>query len=284
MRSTGAHEIETNVLVVNGTGKTGRRVVDRLWARGVPTRVGSRSGNPPFDWADPSTWERALEGMNAAYVAYPDLAPGGPDAVGAFSELAVGNGTRRLVLLGGRGEEEAERTEEALKQSGADWTVIRSSFFMQGFSESVFLDPLLAGELALPVDRVAEPFVDADDIADVAIAALGDQRHAGRVYDLTGPRLLRFDEAVAEIARASGRPMRYVPLTMEEFATAMAREGVPEEDVALLGHLFTEVLDGRNSYLGHGVEEALGRPPRDFSEYARNAAAAGTWSASQIAA
>jgi uncharacterized protein YbjT (DUF2867 family) len=278
---------QTNqVLVVNGTGKTGRRVVDRLRARGVPVRVGSRGAEPPFDWEDPTTWVPALRGTEAAYISYyPDLAaPGAADAILAFSELAVENGTRRLVLLSGRGEEEAQRSEKALERSGADWTVVRCSWFMQNFSESYFLEPLLAGELALPADEVPEPFVDADDIADVAVAALTDDRHARRLYELTGPRVLRFDEAVAEIARASGRPTRYVPLTIEQFSGGMAEAGVPEEVILLLGYLFTEVLDGRNAHVTDGVQRALGREPRDFSDYARDAAAAGVWDGSAIAA
>ncbi len=94
------------ILVLGATGKTGRRVVDRLAARGVPTRPGSRSAEPPFDWNDRSTWAPVLDGVGAVYISYhPDLAiPGAAETVGAFAQLAAG---RRLVLLTGRGEEEA---------------------------------------------------------------------------------------------------------------------------------------------------------------------------------
>ena len=282
-RSQDGHQGPT-VLVASGTGKTGRRVVSRLQARGVPVRVGSRSGEPPFDWEDPRTWGAALEGADAAYLSYPELVPGAVEAVEAFAALAVENGTRRLVLLSGRGEEEAQRSEEALERSGADWTVVRCSFFVQNFSEGYFREPLLAGELALPAAEVPVPFVDADDIADVAVAALTDARHVGQLYELTGPRLLRFDEAVAEIARASARPLRYVPLTVDEFAAGMSEAGVAEDVVSFLGHLFREVLDGRNAHLADGVQRAHGRPARDFRDYARDTAATGAWSGSAIAA
>ena len=224
MGSRQSQDTQRAVLVLNGTGKTGRRVVERLQGRGVAVRAGSRSGEPPFHWQDPSTWLAALRGTDAAFISYyPDLAaPGAAEAIAAFSELAVQNGTRRLVLLSGRGEEEAQRSEAVLKESGADWTVVRCSWFMQNFSESYFLEPLLEGELALPADAIREPFVDADDVADVVVAALTDGRHAGQLYELTGPRLLRFDEAVAEIARASGETIRYAPLTIEQFAAGMA--------------------------------------------------------------
>ncbi|MGH2969711.1 MAG: NAD(P)H-binding protein [Solirubrobacteraceae bacterium] len=270
---------QDTVLVLGGTGKTGRRVVERLRARGLPVRIGSRSAEPPFDWEDRATWAPALRGARAAYVSfYPDLAlPGAAALIGAFAEQAVAAGVRRLVLLSGRGEEEAQRSERALAQSGAEWTVVRCSWFNQNFSESFFLEPVLAGEVALPADAVSEPFVDAEDVADVAVAALTDDGHAGQVYELTGPRLLTFAEAVDEIARASGRELRYVPVAQEEWLSAMTDQGLPADHLELLRYLFSEVLDGRNASLADGVQRALGREPRDFGDFARATAATGVW-------
>jgi uncharacterized protein YbjT (DUF2867 family) len=268
---------EKPTLVVGGTG-TGRRVVARLRARGVPTRVGSRSGERPFDWEDPATWAPALEGAGAAYVSYyPDLAiPGAPEAVRSFAELALDHDVRRLVLLSGRGEEEAQRAERAVQDTGADLTVVRCAWFMQNFSEDYLLEPIREGEVILPAGDEPEPFVDADDIADVAVAGLTDDRHIGQIYELTSPRLLTFAGAVAEISRAAGREIRYVPVSIEEYAAGAAEHGVPEEFVGFLTYLFEEVL-GRNAYLTDGVQRAVGRKPRDFAEYARDAAATGVW-------
>jgi len=214
------------------------------------------------------------------YIAYyPDLAvPGAAAVVEEFAGLAVANGARRLVLLSGRGEAEAERSELAIRKAGAEWTILRSSWFSQNFSESFMLDSLLAGDLALPVDgHVLEPFVDADDLAEIAVAALTGDGHAGELYELTGPRLLSFGDAVAEIAKATGREIRYTPVTSEEYSTALAGQGVPSDAIGLLTYLFDEVLDGRNASLTDGVERALGRAPRDFTDYVRAAAAAGVW-------
>jgi uncharacterized protein YbjT (DUF2867 family) len=271
--------MKSTTLAVGGTGKTGRRVVERLRARGLPVRVGSRSGEPPFDWESPDTWTPALRDVQSAYVSfYPDLAvPGAADTVGAFARLAVKNGTRRLVLLSGRGEQGAFLAERGLADSGAEWTVLRSAWFDQNFDEGFFLEPLASGEVALPVGGVWEPFVDADDVAECAVAALTEDGHVGRVYELTGPRLLTFPHAIEEIARATGREIRFISVSAEEFASELARAGLPADFVALLGHLFTEVLDGRNSYLADGVRRVLGRYPRDFSEYARRTAATGIW-------
>ena len=271
-------------LVLGGTGKTGRRVAARLTARGVPVRIGSRGGAPPFDWQDSSTWRPALRGVESAYISYyPDLAaPGASEAIGAFIEQAVKSGVRRLVLLSGRGEDEAQRSERVLRESGADWTILRSSWFCQNFSESHLLEAVLHGEVALPAGTVAEPFVDADDIADVAVAALTEAGHIGQLYELTGPRLLTFADAVEEIARASGRPVRYVDLPVDRFASRLKEQYVPAEVVELLIYLFTTVLDGRNAQLADGIQRALGRGPRDFAQYARDTAATGVWAGGAV--
>lgn len=266
-------------LVLGGTGKTGRRVAERLTARGLPIRIGSRSGEPPFDWQDQATWAPTLRNVGAVYLTYyPDLAvPGAVDAIRSFVELAMASGIRRLVLLSGRGEEEAQRAEQVLQNSGADWTILRCSWFSQNFSENYLRDPVVSGEVVLPVGDVGEPFVDADDIADVAVAALTDDRHVGQLYELTGPRLLTFAEAVGEIARATGREIRYVQVSPEQYASALAEIDLPAEFVWLVDYLFTTVLDGRNAHLADGVQRALGREPRDFTDYARDAANAGVW-------
>jgi uncharacterized protein YbjT (DUF2867 family) len=272
-------------LVLGGTGKTGRRVVERLRARDVPVRVGSRSGEPPFDWEDRSTWGPALRGAPAAYVSFfPDLGvPGAPEAIAALSELAVAGGTRRLVLLSGRGEVEAQRAEAVLAESGAEWTVVRCSWFMQNFTESFFLEQVLDGTVALPAGDVPVPFVDAGDIADVAVAALTEDGHAGQVYELTGARALTFADAVGEMARASGRELRYAPISLDEFAAGAAAQGLPADLVELMRYLFSEVLVEANAEPADGIRRALDREPRDFADFAREAAASGVWATAAAA-
>jgi uncharacterized protein YbjT (DUF2867 family) len=266
-------------LVLGATGTTGRRVADRLAARGVATRLGSRSGQPPFDWADETTWPAVLRDVTAAYlVFYPDLvAPGALDSVRRFTEAAVAGGVRRLVLLSGRGEELAQLAEQAVMASGADVTIVRCAFFAQNFSEKGFEEFVRAGTVALPAPEVGEPFVDADDIADVVVAALTEDGHAGQLYELTGPRLLTFEEAVAEIAKATGQDIGYQRIPAAEFIAGLVAQGIPEEEAAVFAEIFGTVLDGRNAHLADGVRRALGRSPRDFADYAREAATTGVW-------
>ncbi|WP_130342319.1 NAD(P)H-binding protein [Herbihabitans rhizosphaerae] len=268
-------------LVLAGTGKTGRRVVAGLVARDMPVRVGSRRADPPFDWQDDTTWAPALRGMDAAYVAfYPDAAfPGAARTVGSFADLAVACGVRRLVLLADRGADEAERCERAVRDSGAEWTIVRAGFITQNFSEAFLVELVRAGVVALPAGDVAEPFTDAEDIADVAVAALTENGHAGRIHDVTGPRLLTFADAVGEIARVTRREVRYLSVTPEQFVSSLTRRGVPAEYATQLAGLMVEVFDGRRATVTDTVERILGRPPRDFAEYAHKTAATGVWDA-----
>ncbi|MFE9699764.1 NmrA family transcriptional regulator [Streptomyces sp. NPDC006270] len=304
------------VLVTSGTGKTGRRVAERLTALGVPVRSGSRTGSSgagagglsagtgdsgadtggpgaraadsasragtvPFDWQDDSGWAEALRGARAAYVAYyPDLAvPGAAGAMAAFGRTAAACGVRRVVLLSGRGEPQAAVAEEALRGAAgaAEVTVVRSAFFAQNFSEGALLEGVLGGEVAFPAGTTAEPFVDLDDLADVVVAALTGPGHAGAVYELTGPRSLTFAQAAEELARAAGRPVRYVPVTGPAYASLLEEFGVPGPEAGFLAELFETLLDGHNMATTDDVQRVLGREPKGFSAFAREAAGDGAW-------
>jgi uncharacterized protein YbjT (DUF2867 family) len=271
--------LQPSILIIGGGGKTGGRVNTLLKARGIDTRPVSRSTPIPFDWTKRETWAPALDGVSKAYVTYqPDLAvDGSADDITELSSLARQKGLNQIVLLSGRGEPGAQAAEAALQASGVPWTIVRASWFSQNFSEGYLLDSVLAGEIALPAGPVTEPFVDADDIADVVAASLTEDRHLGRIYEVTGPRALTFAEATGEIAAVIGRPIRYTQISPEDFVDSLRRLYVPEDFVQLLHELVGVVLDGRNTRVMSGVEDALGHPATDFSEYVRRAAATGIW-------
>ncbi|WP_250516770.1 NAD(P)H-binding protein [Caballeronia sp. INDeC2] len=269
------------ILVLSANGKTGRRVAERLRAERLAVRACSRSTRPRFDWNDRATWRPVLEGVKSAYVTYqPDLAiPGALDTVSAFFDTARAGGTERIVLLSGRGEEEAQAAEAALQRSGATWTILRCSWFMQNFSESFLLDPLRAGTLALPVGEIKEPFVDAEDIADAAVAALTQSGHENKLYEFTGPRAITFAEALECIAKASRRDLHLMPVPADAFRADLLEAGVSNEETDLVLYLFTTVLDGRNEQPADGVRAALHREARSFEDYAARTAASGVWRA-----
>ncbi len=268
-------------LVLGGTGKTGRRVAERLAQRGVQTRIASRSASPAFDWNDRSTWDAVLDGVTAAYITYaPDLAvPGAADSIRAFVEKATAQGVQRLVLLSGRGEAEAQVCERIVQEADVEWTIVRASWFMQNFSEGEFLGMVMDGAITLPASDTPEPFIDVNDIADVVVAALVEEADAYEIYEVTGPRMLAFTELAEEISQAAGREVQFIQIPREAFAEAIAESGAPEDVAWLLNYLFETVLDGRNAYICDGVKRALGREPADFAAYARRIAARGTWNA-----
>jgi uncharacterized protein YbjT (DUF2867 family) len=208
----------------------------------------------------------------------PDLAvPGAPEAITELAVLAERAGVEHVVLLSGRGEEQAQLAELKLIMSPVDHTIVRASWFMQNFDEGEFAEGV-SGELALPAGEVSVPFIDADDIAEIAVAALTEPGHRGMLYDVTGPEALTFAEAVAAIASATGRDIRYDQVPLEAWVDGVRAAAVPADVVALLRYLFAEVVVGANSWVTDGVEKALGRPATDFATYAARAAATGVWS------
>lgn len=266
------------ILVIGATGKTGARIVRKLTDKGLDVRAGARNAPIPFDWDDTATWAPALEGVGTAYISYfPDLAfPGASDKIEALTEMAKTAGVERLVLLSGRGEPHAQLCEGIVAGSGIDYTLVRASWFAQNFSEGYLLEPALAGEISLPAGDVREPIIDVDDIADVAVAALTEDGHAGELYEVTGPQLLSFADAAAELSRHMGREVAYRPLTLDEFHAGMSEiAGAFVADV--LSEICRITLDGRNEYVTDGVERALGRPATDFATFCRKAAASGFW-------
>lgn len=274
-------------LVLAATGKTGRRVAAELERRGMPTRAVARTGSVRFDWYDERTWAPALEGARAAYLVDPAFLGDVPDSgareiVASFAGLARELGVSRVALLSGRDVGRANRPElvapeAAVMGSGLDWTILRPTWFMQNFTEGFFHDSIAAGELRLPAAAGQEPFVDLDDLAAVAAVVLTEDGHAGKVYELSGPRLLTFGEVVDEIARVTGREIAYVPVSPDEYRAGLIADGVSAEFAELQTTLLAWIGEGRNADLSDGVQQVLKREPRDLSVSVREAAARGAW-------
>lgn len=273
------------ILIIGAGGKTGARVKRLLEARGLSTRAVSRSTTPSFDWNDSSHWADALRGVKQAYVTYqPDLAvPAAEAAIRSFLEHARLAGLEHVVLLSGRGEPGAQRAEAVLQHSGLAWNVLRCSWFSQNFSENFLLGGVLSGELVVPDVSTPEPFIDADDIADVALDVLTRPALRNQLFELTGPRAITFADTARILEETLGRRVAYRPVPVDAYLGELERQGYPEDLRWLLRLLFTEVLDGRNVAVTGGVEAVLGRAPRDFREYAERARASGVWSIAQDA-
>ncbi|MET0339308.1 MAG: hypothetical protein ABW063_16250 [Caulobacter sp.] len=270
------------VLVIGASGKSGSRVADRLRARGVAVRACSRTTTPSFSWQDGTTWPSVLEGVERGYVTFtPDLAmPGSAAIITRLAKLGRELGVRRLVLLSGRNEASAQEAEAALLAVLPQSSIVRASWFFQNFTEGQFARDVAQGEIALPVGPVGEPFIDVDDIADVAVECLLDDKHAGQIYEVTGPELLSFEDLAHIASQIAPKPLVFRQISMETFKGYLEAGGVPDDLRSLLIFLFTEVLDGRSSSLTSGVDDVLGRSPRTFEDFVRRAVADGTWPAS----
>ena len=273
-------------LIIGGTGKTGRKVVDSLQLLNQNVRVGSRSSEPPFDWNNSKTWEAALEGVDKIYITYqPDLAvPGALQSIEKLINLAKNKNLKKVVLLSGKGEREAELCEQVVIHSGLDHTIVRASWFSQNFSESFFLEPIQQGFVALPQADVQVPYVDTGDIADVVVEALLHDIHNGKIYQLTGPSTLSFKEAIAEIAKATNREIEFMPITIDQYVTAMKEQGIPADFVWLVEYLFTEVLGNPMvSEISNDIEKVLKRKPKSFLDYVSETVKTGIWENNTVA-
>jgi uncharacterized protein YbjT (DUF2867 family) len=279
---------EQPILVTGATGKSGRRVVSQLRARGLPVRAAARGGEHVFDWTDSDTWDSALEGVGAVYLVQLD----GAKLVRPFLERAVRHGVRRIVLASGRGIDNPDYakdssgvlagivdSEAAARESGLEWTISRPGWFAQNFSEGFFADAIRAGELRLPAGDGAASFVDAADIAAVVVAALTEDGHTDQIYELSGPHALTLTEAVATIAEAAGREIRYVPISVEDYVMELVQQGLPPADAEAFADVIAPLREGTDEYVSDGVQRALGRPPRTFAAFAESTAAAGGWPA-----
>ncbi|MGW5051803.1 SDR family oxidoreductase [Actinokineospora sp. NPDC004072] len=262
---------KNDILVLGATGSTGRRVVAELRARGVPVRPASRSGEPRFDWAEPGTWEPVLAGVSGMYLMAPHELPVDP----AFVRQAVEQGVRRIVLLSSRGIEVMDdqrliTAERLVRDSGAEWTILRPDWFAQNFDEGVFRPAVDAGALAVPVGDTAFPFIDAADIAAVAATTLTDPGHGGHTYDLTGPTALTFAEAVAKISKAINRPITFDG-TPEAYRAAMTPFGFTPAQLDQEITAFTALQSQGDGIPTDTVHRVTGRAPKDFDTYVSEA-------------
>ncbi|MEU2945313.1 NAD(P)H-binding protein [Nocardiopsis alba] len=284
-----SRDARTPILVVGAAGTTGRRVTRMLDERGHETRPASRSSEWRFDWNDTDTWDRVLKGARSMYLVQYDPEPLAP----AFIERAVEHGVERVVLLSGRGIDDPDylpeffgdgevtlgKGEEAVRASGAEWTILRPGWFAQNLGEGMFGEDVRSGRVALPFGRGRVSWIDAEDIAAVAVAALTEEGHHGRTYELSGPAALDPEETFAEISRAAGRSVEYAPVSVEEFVELRVGRGWSAEDARTFATLLSPIRRGKDEALSDGVRRALGREARSFAEFARDAAASGVWKA-----
>jgi uncharacterized protein YbjT (DUF2867 family) len=278
------------ILVIGSTGNVGSTLTQQLIASGETVRAATR--NPaaypatagvepvPFDYADPSTFEPALEGTDRVFLLEPqpplNMAPG--EFMIPFIEAAA-RGGRKIVLMSSASvvfdeDEPLLKVEHALKQTHARYVILRPNWFMDNF-HTLWLAPILqAGIIPVPAADSLTAFIDARDIAAAAAAALRDDHQNGQTFTLTGPQALTYSQVASAISAAAGRPVQYVPVDDHSFTQSLLEAGLPREHALYITKLFQHTRTGAALELTASVQQLTARPPHTFEQYANDNAPA----------
>ena len=267
------------ILVLTGTGKAGRHTVAHLRHRGYEVRVGSRKAAIPFHWDDPASWEKSLQGVDTVFAAIPDFHV----PIRNFIELAESSGVHRIVGLAGRGGREMvgapfNEVTTSLEDSTVDWTLLEPTNFNENFSEGVHLEEVLNGQISLPMGDTTDPYIAVDDVGAVAAEVLTQPGHAGKVYELTGPQALTFDQVCQILSQQIGSTVRFVDLDPSDFAVSVKADPQLQDIADFMIQMYEILRSGTYSEPTDNVEKILGREPLEFSEWARRAFTTGAWS------
>jgi uncharacterized protein YbjT (DUF2867 family) len=263
------------VLVIGGTGTTGSRVAIALRARDFPARVASRRvapGRVRFDWADPRTHSPALDGVRGVYLVAPVGVADPAPLVAPFLDVAREHGVRRVVLLSSSAVPEGApglgELHRMVREGVPEPTVLRPSWFMQNLlgdhphARSARTD----GEIVTATGSGRVGFVDAGDIAAVAVHALVDGVPRTGEYLLTGPEALGYDDVAGVLSEITGRPVRHRSASVAELTARLVAAGYPPDFSAMLAALDADIARGTEDRITSAVQDVTGRPPRSFRE------------------
>lgn len=275
-----------SILVTNANGKVGSQAVAALLAKGQAVKVGARSPEKAaeraqgatvvrFDYSDPGSVASALAGVDAVFTSAPyELLPRAELDLIAAAKAA---GVRKVVKLSAKGVEADPANphsvvEAGLRSSGLAWTIVRPTFFMQNYATLSAGSIRDQGAIYEPAGDGRSAFIDTRDIAAVVVKALTEPGHEGRAYDLTGPEALDRTTVAALIAKAAGKPVRYV--AVDDAALRQAMAGAPQALTELMSGLFSAVRAGHTAATTRTVEDLLGRPAITFETFANDHAQA----------
>ncbi|RKH18778.1 oxidoreductase [Corallococcus sp. CA047B] len=277
--------MKPRILVTGASGNTGRPIAEGLASEGFRVRTATRSTTPPFpsadhvlfDWADPTTHEPAVDGVDRMYLLLPPLDADPSLLMNPFIERALARGVRRVVLLSASAIPEGSpglgQVHRFVREHAPEWSVLQPSWFMQNFANpqnqhgaSVRRD----GTLMTSTDKGRVGFVDTADIAAVGVRALADEPSHDTAHVITGPQALSYDDIAAVMSRVSGRPIRHVHASQEEVRRHLQEgTGMPEAYARLLAGLDVTLRDGAEDRVTDTVLRVTGRAPRTFEAFAR---------------
>jgi uncharacterized protein YbjT (DUF2867 family) len=258
-------------LILGGTGKVGRRLVDSLARAGHQARPASRHSAPHFDWNDPATWTTALAGAEGLFIVGPGSATDWSPRLTQLLAAAQSVDVQRAVLLSARGVEflpdgAVARAEHALRCGPLPWTILRPTHFAQNFSEAMFVPR--DGVIRAPVGAGREPFIDVAEVADVASAVLASGGYDGATLPLSGPQGVSFPEAAQILTSAWGTPIRFEDESDDAHISRLHAAGTPEGYIQWRMAMLGGIRRGADAYLSDGVQQVLGRRPTGLRGWA----------------
>ncbi|AFC31400.1 YesF [Paenibacillus mucilaginosus 3016] len=270
------------ILVTGAAGKTGSRTASRLREMGYPVRTAGRNRaaaaghegeHVVFDWNEESTHEAALEGVSAVYLVGPLMVMEPAKIMIPFLEKAWKAGVRRAVLLSSASVPEGGpvfgEVHRYLREQAPEWAVLQPSYFMQNFTEGPHGAAVRqGGDLVTAAGEGRVAFVNADDIAEVAVRALTDSVPHNTAHVITGPEALTYGEAAEILSRTAGREVRHVSVSPRELQQQWMALGMPEDYAAFMAGLDEGIRDrGTESRVTDTVERITGRRPVSLAEF-----------------
>lgn len=268
------------ILVTGATGKTGRSLISRLDAAGVPYRAASRTSETPFDWARRETWLPALEGVTGVYLVAPGTVTNPYALMIDFIAEAMRAAPRRFVFLSmsalPAGSPNHGQVHQYLMDNSADWTVLGPTAFMQNFSEGPYAATIRTEDRIYSNTGAGRvPFIDAADIAACAFAALTARQPLNDQFILTSDEAITYDRAAALIGAACGRTITHVPVTSAQMVEKFMARGIPEANARFLALGYDWIAGGGEERTSDAVLRLTGRAPTSFAAFAK--AHAGAW-------
>jgi uncharacterized protein YbjT (DUF2867 family) len=275
------------LLVVGATSNNGAALLRRLDCAGVPARAASRRPEAvkapaaelvPFDLHAPETFLGTVEGVERMYLIVPERLRDVTRLTRRFLEFAAGAGVRRVVYLSGLGMEELEhapprQVEHIVTGMFPEWCLLRPNWFMQNFSHGRFHDDIVRHDrIVAPVGDARVSFIDVEDVAAAAQAALTATDGHNAAFPLTGSASLTFGEVAEKISEVAGRKIAYQALDMED-PDLLVKMGIPGANPVMVATLYNRVRRGAEAAIRDGLPTLTGTTPGTFAEFAKRNAA-----------
>lgn len=267
------------ILVTGATGTIGQALIKQLQTKNADFVAGVRnveeakkklpsvSNFVEFDFSNSATYEGAVENIDSVFVLGPPIVLNLEELVAPFLDFLKGKGINRVVYLSALGSENMKlltfhtTLTQKIKDDGFDYTILKPSFFAQNFKNYEWENITERGVVYVPAGTGKAGFVDVNDIAAVAAAALTEDGHSGKTYEITGPEILGYQDAANLLSEVMGKQIVYPNPTPEEFGATLKQAGAPDFIASYMIDVYSMILNNHVNVLSNHVEEVTGKKP-----------------------